>query len=106
MLLLLVAESFEQRSGLNVTRARTWAEAVRALADGIPEALIFDLSQDHESHILPLLLKKPNLLLIGLNPECNQAVLLTGKEVRSLTMNQLAQIVQREAADGSQEDQP
>lgn len=96
MLLLLVAESFEQRPGLRVARAKTWAEAARALAEGIPAALIFDLSQDHESHILPLLLKNPNLLLIGLDPEYNHAILLSGKEAHSLTMDQLAQIVLRE----------
>lgn len=96
LLLALVAESLEQSPGLHVARAATWAEASRTLAEYTPDTLIFDLSQDHESHILPLLLKNPKLLLIGLDPECNQAILLSGQKAHSLTLNQLSQIVQEE----------
>ncbi len=97
LLLSLVAESLAQNPDLHVIRAVTWAEASRSLAEHMPDALIFDLVNSHESHILPLLLNNRNLLLIGLDPEKNQAMLLPGREARSLTLNQLEQIVRREA---------
>ncbi len=93
LLLSLVAESLEQCPDLRVARAATWAEAGHRLADHTPDVLVFDISQDHESHILPLLFKNPNMLLIGLDPERNQAVLLSGQEAHSLTLHQLTQIV-------------
>ncbi len=96
LLLSLVAESLEESPDLHVARAATWAEASRTLAEHAPDALIFDLLQEHESHILPLLLKNPNLLLIGLDPECNQAIVLSGQRAHSLTLNQLRQMVQQD----------
>ncbi len=103
LLLSLVGESLEQRPGLHVIRAGTWAEASRALAEQVPDVLIFDLSQDHESHILPLLFKNAELLLIGLDPECNRAVLLSGREARSLTLDRLVQIVHGQKSSAPQD---
>lgn len=97
LLLSLVADSLAQSPGLHVVRAATWVEASRLLAEHMPDALVFDLVNSHESHILPLLLNNRNLLLIGLDPEQNQAMLLSGQEARSLTLRQLEQIVRREA---------
>ena len=95
MLLSLVAASLEQCPELRIARAATWDEASRLLAPpaGVPDVLIFDLTNSNESHILPLLLKNPGLLLIGLDTETNQAVLVSGKEARSLTLNQIREIV-------------
>ena len=97
MLLSLVAASLEQCPELRIARAATWAEAGQRLAPpaGVPDVLIFDLTNSNESHILPLLLKNPGLLLIGLDTECNRAVLVSGQEARSLTLNQIREIVER-----------
>lgn len=97
LLLSLVADSLGQRSGLHVVQAATWEMVRHLLVGHTPDVLIFDLDNSHESHILPLLLKHPNLLLIGLDPEYNQAVLLSGQGTSSLTLNQLEQIVRRAA---------
>jgi len=93
LLLSGVAASLAECPGLQVARAATWAEAGQRLAEGVPDVLIFDLTNSNESHILPLLLKNPGLLLIGLDPECNRAVLLSGQQARSLTLNQIREIV-------------
>jgi len=95
MLLSLVAASLEQCPELRIARAATWAEAGQRLAGGVPDVLIFDLTNSNESHILPLLLKNPGLLLIGLDTECNRAVLVSGQEAQSLTLNQIREIVER-----------
>ena len=96
LLLSGVAASLAERPGLKVARAATWAEAGQRLAPpaGIPDVLIFDLTSSNESHILPLLLKNPGLLLIGLDTETNQAVLVSGQKARSLTLNQIREIVE------------
>ena len=95
LLLSGVAASLEQSSNLRILRATIWSEASRLLAEQLPDVLIFDLTNASESHILPLLLTKPGLLLIGLDTECNRAVLVGGREARSLTVNQIVEMVQR-----------
>ena len=94
MLLSLVAASLEQAPSLHVMRATAWTEASRLLAEEAPDALIFDLSGDGESHILPLLLTNPDLVILGLDTERNRAVLVSGQEARSLTLDQLREIIE------------
>ena len=98
LLLSGVAASLAERPGLKVARAATWTEANRRLAPpaGVPDTLIFDLTDANVSHILPLVLKNPGLLLIGLDPERNQAVLVSGQQARSLTLDQIREIVEGE----------
>ena len=50
-------------------QAGAWTEAGRLLAERTPDVLIFDLTNASESHILPLLLTNPGLLMIGLDAE-------------------------------------
>jgi hypothetical protein len=95
LLLAGVAASLETCPDVRTLRATTWAEAARLLREQGPDALIFDLNGDSESHILPLLLTNPDLLLIGLDTECNRAVLVSAHEAQSLTVNQIKEIVQR-----------
>ena len=96
LLLSGIAASLGQCPGLRVTRATTWEEASPLLAPlaRLPDVLIFDLTNAHESHILPLLVRKPALLLIGLDSERNQAVLLSGQQAQSLTLDHIRAIVQ------------
>ena len=93
LLLALVADSLKQSPNLQIKQAATWAEASLLLAERIPDVLIFDLGDENESHLLPLLFKKPDLLLFGLDTECNQAMLLSGKGAERLTMEQIKEIV-------------
>lgn len=78
-----------------MTRVATWAQVGRLIANGLPDALIFDMADARDSHVLPLLLENPHLLAIGLDAERNRAVLLSGEEARSLTVNQILEMVQR-----------
>jgi hypothetical protein len=93
MLLSLVAAGLACSPDLRVERASTWAEASQVLAANLPETLIFDLTATSESHILPLLFRVPGLLLIGLDTEINQAVLVSSRETRSLTLGQIRGLV-------------
>jgi len=67
-----------------------------ATSRGHPGRADFDLIDDCESHILPLLLKNPGLLMIGLDTESNQAVLVSGHKAQSLTLNQIRDIIEGE----------
>jgi hypothetical protein len=52
------------------------------------------LSQHLMHFIVPLLLKNPGLSMIGLDTESNQAVLVSGKEGQSLTLNEIREIAE------------
>jgi hypothetical protein len=89
LLLAGVAASLEDCPNLRTMRATTWSEASRLLVEQPPDVLIFDLTHGCEGHILSLLLADPTLLMIGLDAECNRAVLVSGQDTRSLTMSQI-----------------
>jgi len=93
LLLSGVASSLRQCPDLRVTHAVTWEEVRPLLAESIPDAVIFDLTDARESHILPLWFKNPALVMLGLDPECNQAVLLTGQEACSLTVSHIKEMI-------------
>jgi hypothetical protein len=93
MLISLVAASLEQDCELCVAQAATWDEVHRVLNEHIPDVLIFDLNNPHESHMLTLLFQNPHLVMIGLDVESDQAILLSGKEAHSLTLNQIKEII-------------
>jgi hypothetical protein len=94
LLLSGVAASLRQGPGLRVAQAATWEAASNLLAARIPDVLIFDLTDASQSHILPLLVKNPGILLIGLDLEHNRAILLGGQETRALTMERVREIVE------------
>lgn len=98
MLLSLVTNSLAQSPKLRVLQATNWDEIEKLLSEYTPNVLIYDLVDASESHILTLLFKNPHLLLIGLDVETNRAMLLTGKESRSLTMERMKEIVENREA--------
>jgi hypothetical protein len=102
LLLSGVAAGLRECPGLQVTHAATWPAASRLLAPPaqVPDVLIFDLTNAYESHILPLLVRNPALLLVGLDMEHNQAVLLSGQQAQSLTLDQIREIVRQGAIEG------
>jgi hypothetical protein len=94
-----MAAGLAECAGLQVAQARRWAEAGRLLASQAPDVLIFDLTNVSESQILRLLFKNPGLLLIGMDPERNQAVLVSGQPIRAYTIEDLVQVIQRHDPD-------
>ena len=96
LLLSLVAVSLAESPDLCVTQAVAWSEIEQLLAEGVPDVLVFELTDIQESHLLPLLFENPKLLLIGLDAECNRAMLLSGREAQPLTLNQIKELALRE----------
>jgi len=94
LLLSLVGTSLSQNAELHVVRAVTPAEVDVLTAHAVPDVLVYDISFAPDSHALSLLFRNPRLLLIGLDPETNRAVVLTGKQAHSLTLEQMREIVE------------
>jgi hypothetical protein len=104
LLLSGVAAGLAEVPGLQVEKSRTWAEAGQRLLEHMPDVLIFDLTETCECHILPLLLKDPHPVLVGLDTEHNQAVLISGRAAQSLTLGQIRQIAAGERRGQGEED--
>jgi hypothetical protein len=94
MLLALVANSLAKSPHLHVIHASTWKEIKAHAKESNPQVLIFDLTDACQRRILPLLVRYPHLLLIGLDIERNHAVLLSGQETHSFTMKQIQKLVE------------
>ncbi len=93
MLISLVAELLAQNTNLRVMQFETWEEIDAMLESGI-DVLVYDLACASGEHILPLLLNRPGLQLIGLDAESNRAVLLTGEETCWLTLERVKEMVE------------
>jgi hypothetical protein len=94
MLLALVANSLAKSPHLHVIHASTWKEIKAHAKESNPQVLIFDLTDACQRRVLPLLVRHPHLLLIGLDVERNHAVLLSGQETHSFTMDQIRKLVE------------
>jgi len=94
LLVGVVAAALGQCPDLRVMQAATWTEAGRLLAEQLPDVLIFDQNAANDSQLLPLLLRNPHLLMIGLDTERNQGVVVTGQEAHSLTLGQIREIAE------------
>jgi len=92
LLIGVVAAALGQCPDLRVMQAATWTEASRLLAEQLPDVLIFDQNAANDGQLLPLLLRNPHLLMIGLDAERNQGVVVSGQEARSLTLGQIREI--------------
>jgi len=95
LLLSGVAVGLVESPNLRVLEASTWVDVEALLADGAPDVIVFELTAANESHMLPLLFKNPQLMMVGLDVESNQAVLVSGHEARSLTVDQIRRIAER-----------
>lgn len=93
MLLSLITASLAEDANLRVIHA-TNADEINALATNcLPDVLIYDLDAASKNHILPLLFLNPSLLMIGLDVETNRALLIAGKETRSLTLDKVKDLI-------------
>ena len=95
LLLSGVGAGLAECAEVHASQASDWDDASRLMSEQPADVLIFDLMNDNESHVLSLILTNPDLLIIGLDSERNRAVVVSGHEARSLTVNQIIEMVQR-----------
>ncbi len=94
MLLSLMAASVNQGNDLRVLQTDSWEEVLAFSTACPPDVVFYDLPNPAEGHLLSLLYKNPQLLLVGMDVEANRAILLTGQATGSLTLERVKEIVQ------------
>jgi hypothetical protein len=60
-----------------------------------PDVILFDVESARPEAALALLEARPNLLLIGLDPDSDQLLLWTGERSHALTVQDLVQVIDR-----------
>lgn len=70
-----------------------------------PETIIFDRSDQHSILDLALLREQSGLLLIGVDPSSDEALVLSGKLSRVLTIKELAKLVSAQVVQLTTEDE-
>lgn len=68
------------------------------LAACVPQTIIYDLTDLPADLDLKLLQDQPDILLIGVDPSCDEVLVLTGQRSRVMTAGELASLV---GGDGS-----
>lgn len=68
-----------------------WARLYR------PQALLFDLSMEHPDFVVALLREQPGLLLLGVDPNSNELLVLSGHPQQALSVSDLVQIIQQKS---------
>ena len=68
------------------------------LAACVPQTIIYDLTDLPADLDLKLLQDQPDILLIGVDPSCDEVLVLTGQRSRAMTAGELASLV---GGDGS-----
>lgn len=67
--------------------------ARQSLNELYPQAIIFDRSDPHSALDLALLREQPGLLLVGVDPSSDDALVLSGQLTRVLSGKELARLV-------------
>lgn len=89
LLLSAVAASLADTPGLRVSQAGSLSAAASVLlSDGL-DVVIYDVSQTPDPELLVQFLSHPGVCLIGLDSECNRAVVLTGRQIQAPTLQQI-----------------
>lgn len=93
LLLSAVATCLADAPDVCLTQAASLAEASVTLSADGPAVLICDISEKANPSLLAILANHPQLCLIGLDPEFNRAVVLSGREVHALTLQGIRDMV-------------
>ncbi len=59
-----------------------------------PRVMLFDLASEQPDFAVELLRQQPDLLLIGVDPSCNAALMLSSRLVRVLKFSDLVQVIE------------
>ena len=69
--------------------------ARQSLGELNPAAIAFDLSDPPASVDVALLYEQPGLLLIGVNPNSNELLVLSGRPQQALSVSDLVHVIQQ-----------
>lgn len=90
-----VAVSLTGEQMPNLVRVEAEFEDLRQRLNSIkPDLIVFELDNPEAQSIISLLKARPELLLIGLDPDCCQAIVLNSSQHQTQSMNDLQNVVQ------------
>jgi hypothetical protein len=90
-----VGASLEGHPHLEVIALSSPLPAVPELAALAPDVVIFDIDAARPEPALSLLEARPSLLLIGIDPESEQLLVLSGLPRDALTIDDLVRVIDR-----------
>lgn len=90
-----VGASLQARPHLEVVSLSSPFPAPRELAALAPDVVIFDIDAARPEPALSLLEARPNLLLIGIDPESKQLLVLSGRPRDALSIDDLVRVIDR-----------
>ncbi len=60
-----------------------------------PQAVLFDLAMGYPGFAVALLHEQPGLLLVGVDPNSNELLVLSGQQKRAVAVSDLLKVIQR-----------
>jgi hypothetical protein len=85
--------SFERYPDLEVVPLSPPFPSVQELSALAPDVILFDIETARPEAAFALLGACPSLLLIGIDPSANQALLWSGRQLRELSTHDLVQVI-------------
>lgn len=99
-----IAISLNADQGIEVVCVDPHSPTARqSLSELSPTAIAFDLSDPPASLGVALLCEQPGLLLIGVNPNSNELLVLSGQQERAVAVTDLLKVIQRNETEGDVE---
>ena len=99
-----IAVSLNADQGLEVVCVDPHSPTARqSLSELSPTAIAFDMSDPPASLDVALLCERPGLLLIGVNPNSNELLVLSGQQERAVAVTDLLKVIQRNETDADVE---
>ena len=93
LILGTVGTSLQQSPHLEIVSLAPPLPTVQELGALTPDVIIFDVEAARPEFAISLLEVRPSLLLIGLDPGSNQALLWSGRQVSELSTQDLVQVI-------------
>ena len=107
MLMDTVENNLLESRVLGVVRIHTNVTNVKERLKALhPDIVIFELDTPHSRFVLPFLQDQSGIPLLGLDLTCSRVVALSSQQYRTLSMQDLSQVIQIETAHRIRESEP
>jgi len=80
--------------------------AKQSLDEFNPETILFDLNDPPNDLDMDLLQQRPGLLLIGVDPSCDEVLVLKGQRSRVVTAGELSQLISNHSDETQKQKRP
>ena len=97
LILETVGASLQKHPQLEVIALSNPYPSAEQLAAMKPDVILFDMGTPRPEAAFSLLATCPGLLLIGVNPDCNRAVLWVGQQLCELSTSDLVGVIRRQS---------